>query len=132
MAIGSLLRYVPVEVSATTAERSSRQLAEDYPWLSVNAIVEDFQRDLEPLPKGGARLVAFLGSTIGNFVEDRAASLLGGIARLLDERGWFLLGTDLVKDKATLEAAYNDTRGVTAALPSRAPRSWRAASPPPA
>jgi L-histidine N-alpha-methyltransferase len=114
MAIGTLLRYVPVEVAAGTAERSARQLAEDYPWLAVNAIVEDFERDLEPLPPGGARLVAFLGSTIGNFVQERAAPLLGGIAKLLDDRGWFLLGTDLVKDKETLEAAYNDKRGVTA------------------
>lgn len=114
MAIGTLLRYVPVEVSAGTAERSARQLAEDYPWLAVNAIVGDFEQHLEPLPPGGARLVAFLGSTIGNFVPERAATLLAGIAKLLDDRGWFLLGTDLVKDKETLEAAYNDKRGVTA------------------
>ena len=114
MSVGTLHRYVPVEVAAVTAERSARQLAEDYPWLAVHAIVGDFERHVEPLPAGGARLVAFLGSTIGNFVPERAAGLLEGIARMLDDRGWFLLGTDLVKDKETLEAAYNDKRGVTA------------------
>jgi L-histidine N-alpha-methyltransferase len=114
MATGTLLRYVPVEVSKVTAERSAEELAEDYPWLSVHAIVGDFERHLEPLPPGEGRLVAFLGSTIGNFVPDRAVALMTGIADLLDARGYFLLGTDLVKDKRTLEAAYNDAKGTTA------------------
>jgi L-histidine N-alpha-methyltransferase len=111
---GPLHRYVPVEVSAETAKRSAQELAAEYPWLAVHAIVGDFERHLEPLPEGGPRLAAFLGSTIGNFIPGKAELLLSRIASALDDRGRFLLGTDLVKDPERLEAAYNDAEGVTA------------------
>jgi len=58
--------------------------------------------------------LAFLGSTIGNFTEHQAIDLLSQIGRALGPDDWLLLGTDLVKDKRRLEAAYNDSRGVTA------------------
>jgi L-histidine N-alpha-methyltransferase len=112
--IDTLQRYVPLEVAADTARDSARRLAADYPWLAVHAIVGDFERHLDALPPGGPRLVAFLGSTIGNFLRPQAEALLTRVAGILGDGGRFLLGTDLVKDVGGLEAAYNDTRGVTA------------------
>ena len=113
-AAGTLKRYLPVDVSHEIAERSARQLAEAYPGLQVHAVVGDFQRHLEHVPAEGQRLVAFLGSTIGNLDRVEAVALLGQVARLLGEDDAFLLGTDLVKAKVELEAAYNDSAGITA------------------
>ena len=67
-------------------------------------------------PHEGPTLVAFLGSTIGNFPEAARAELLGELRRTLGRGGFFLVGTDLVKDRARLDAAYNDSRGITAAF----------------
>ena len=61
-------------------------------------------------------MIALLGGTIGNFQPAQRASFLRRIANLLDPEDRFLLGTDLVKDRATLEAAYDDSQGVTAAF----------------
>ena len=115
LAAGTLRRFLPFDVSAETAERAARAMASAYPGLDVHAVVADFEADFDKVPPGARRLVALLGSTIGNFVEDDAVRLLGQFATLAAGPGsWLLLGTDLVKDRAVLEAAYNDAAGVTA------------------
>ncbi len=111
---GSLRRYVPVEVSPEIAEQSAHELAARYPGLAVHAVVGDFERHLGKVPDGGRRLIALLGSTIGNFRDDEAIELLTNVRALMDAGDWFLLGVDLVKERAILEAAYNDAQGVTA------------------
>jgi L-histidine N-alpha-methyltransferase len=82
----------------------------------VRAVVGDFDRHLGAIPHQGRTLVAFLGSTLGNFNAEGRAALLGELRRLLAPSGFFLVGTDLVKDRARLDAAYNDSRGITAAF----------------
>jgi len=112
---GVLRRYVPVEFSAEMAARTAAELERGYPGLEVHAIIGDIEAHLSEIPEGRRRLVALLGSTIGNFDRPQAIDLLGEVAStLLADGGHLLLGTDLVKDKAILDAAYNDRRGVTA------------------
>ncbi len=113
-AAGTLERYVPVEISLAMAEHSAARLTEKYRWLDIHAVVGDFERDLGKVPPGKRRLVALLGSTIGNLVRPDAVRFLTQIRSLLGDDGRLLLGTDLVKDRAKLVAAYNDSQGVTA------------------
>ncbi len=82
--------------------------------MAVQAVVGDFERHLDDIPKGGHRLVAFLGGTIGNFAPAERKRFLADLADTLAPGDRFLLGTDLVKDVARLEAAYDDAQGVTA------------------
>jgi L-histidine N-alpha-methyltransferase len=110
-----LERFIPVDVSETTVRECARQLIDEYPGLFVHGLVGDFERHLEHLPEPcGARLVAFLGGTIGNFPPGSRRRFLRTIAHTLGDDGWLLLGTDLVKDPRMLEAAYDDAAGVTA------------------
>jgi L-histidine N-alpha-methyltransferase len=95
---------------------SAQAIAAAYPRVSVHAIVGDFERDLGTLPGGDRRLIAFLGSTIGNLYPDQRAWFLENIGDTLHGDDAFLLGIDLVKDVARLEAAYNDSGGVTEAF----------------
>lgn len=111
---GKLRRYRPVDVSAAMAEHVADRLCREYPWLEIHALVADFERHLNRIPPAENRLVALLGSTIGNLLRPQAVALLRQVAGMLDRGGFLLLGTDLVKDKAVLEAAYNDSQGVTA------------------
>ena len=111
---GALDRYLPVDVSELVVERCASELVEMYPGLIVHGVVGDFEQHLEHVPDGDARLVAFLGGTIGNLYPDERAPFLRDIRALMGDRGWLVLGTNLVKDVATLEAAYNDSAGVTA------------------
>jgi L-histidine N-alpha-methyltransferase len=111
---GSLRRYLPIDVSIEIAEETARKIAAAFPTLQVHAVVADFEVDVHRVPAGQNRLVALLGSTIGNFPHRQAVRLLRRFAPLIDGEGWFLLGTDLVKDPGVLEAAYNDSRGITA------------------
>lgn len=109
------VRYVPVDVDEPTVRAGAGRLLADYPFLHVRALVGDFERHLEHVPSPvGRRLVLFLGSTIGNLAPPERLRLLRQVRALLhtpEDR--FLLGVDLVKDVAVLEAAYNDARGVT-------------------
>ena len=114
--VGTLERYVPVDVSLAMAEHSAERLEDTYPWLAIHAVVGDFERHLGKVPPGDGRLVALLGSTIGNFEREPAVRFLKQIRGLLGDDGCLLLGTDLVKDRATLVAAYNDSEGVTASF----------------
>jgi L-histidine Nalpha-methyltransferase len=114
---GSLERYIPLDVSEATVCATAEALVEEYPGLCVHGVVGDFERHLDGIPEPqGTRLVAFLGGTIGNFPPGSRRRFLRRIARLLrpGSADRLLLGTDLVKDVATLEAAYNDAEGVTA------------------
>ena len=111
-ALDSLERFVPFDVS----EQMLRASVSTYPGISVEPIVGDFERDLDELPGGDRRLIALLGSTIGNLAPARRSRLLEALARALGAEDALLLGLDLVKDVARLEAAYNDAAGVTEAF----------------
>jgi L-histidine N-alpha-methyltransferase len=111
---GHLARLIPVEVSQEMAEQTAQDLAQRYPGLAVHAVVGDFEHHLDRVPSGERPLVAFLGSTIGNFPEEQAVELLGQVKQIVGDEGAFLMGTDLVKDESIIEAAYNDSQGITA------------------
>jgi L-histidine N-alpha-methyltransferase len=106
-------RYVPFDVSEEMLRWSAHALLGEYPWLRVLGVVGDYERDLDPLPHGERRMVAFLGSTIGNFERSSAVNFLTRIGPLLRRGESLVLGTDLVKDPRVLNAAYNDARGLT-------------------
>jgi L-histidine N-alpha-methyltransferase len=111
---GALSRFVPFDVSETFLRRAADSLAREYPGISVHAVVGDFERHLGQLPGGGRRLVAFLGGTIGNFKPAQRALFLRELSAGLQPGDGLLLGTDLIKDRERLYAAYNDSAGVTA------------------
>jgi L-histidine N-alpha-methyltransferase len=114
---GTLDRYVPFDVSESVLLASAERLVEQYPGLRVFGVLGDFERHLDALPVAeGPRIVAFLGGTIGNFPPGSRRKFLRSVARALRPQDRLLLGTDLVKDPAVLEAAYNDAAGVTAAF----------------
>jgi L-histidine Nalpha-methyltransferase len=113
---GSLRRFVPFDVSEPTLRDAASAIELDYPSVDVHAVVGDFERHLDRLPGGGTRLVAFLGSTIGNLDPDGRARFYRSIAAGLAPDDALLLGTDLIKDPRRLEAAYDDSAGVTAAF----------------
>jgi L-histidine Nalpha-methyltransferase len=108
-------RYVPVDVDRGVLEDSARALLREHPDLDVHAVIGDFERHLDRLPPStGRRLVAFLGSTIGNLDAAARQRLLVELRELLGAGDRLLLGMDLVKNLAALEAAYDDAEGVTA------------------
>ena len=112
------LLFIPVDISASALEKSSRALLAAYPALRIEAYAADYLEGLaamQPLPEGPA-LMLFLGSNIGNFEKDEALSFLQAIRRMMRPGDALLLGADLKKDRATLEAAYNDALGVTRAF----------------
>jgi L-histidine Nalpha-methyltransferase len=112
----SLRRFVPFDVSEPTLRDAAAAIELEYPGVDVHAVVGDFERHLDRLPVGGTRLVAFLGSTIGNLDAAGRARFYQIIAAGLAPGDALLLGTDLVKDTERLEAAYDDAAGVTAAF----------------
>ena len=111
--------YVPVDISGEHLNRSAARLRRRYPALPVLPVAADFTQpfELPPLPPDvGRRVVLFSGSTIGNFRPTEAARLLRQMARVCGPDGALLVAADLKKDRAILEAAYNDRLGVTAAF----------------
>jgi L-histidine N-alpha-methyltransferase len=110
---GSLKRFVPFDVSEQTLRDAADAISSEY-GVDVHAVVGDFERHLSLIPSGGRRIVAFLGSTIGNLAPRARARFLAEIAAGLGPDDFFLLGTDLVKAIDRLEAAYDDAAGVTA------------------
>jgi L-histidine N-alpha-methyltransferase len=102
------------DINEDDVMRSVRDLAAAYPPLRVGGVVGDFLGGLGALGSRGDRLLLFLGSTIGNIHPDDTPAFLRAAAGTLEPGGHFLVGLDLVKDVARLEAAYNDARGVTA------------------
>jgi L-histidine Nalpha-methyltransferase len=113
---GSLRSYVPVDVSESALVAAAHRVLASYPELTVDAVVSDFEARLGLPAPGGPRLVAFLGSTIGNLLPPERAAFLARLRAGLREGDALLLGTDLVKDPAVLLAAYDDAAGVTAAF----------------
>lgn len=115
------IRYVPLDVSASAVEDGAEDLKREYPELDISGYVGDFDGVvgdfLSSLPEGyGDRLVIFLGGTIGNFTPERRKEFLAGVRSGLRTCDRFLVGVDLVKDISTLESAYDDAAGVTAAF----------------
>ena len=114
-AAGTLRRYIPVDVTESMVRECAAELTDEYPGLHVHGVIGDFERHLGRVPSAsGARIVAFLGGTIGNFPPGSRRRVLREIAALLGPDDHLLMGTDLVKDPAVLEAAYDDAQGVTA------------------
>ena len=111
------LAYVPIDIARQHLFDAASGLADDYPGLEVHAVCADFSRPLElPELPGGRRVAFFPGSSIGNFEPEAAVGLLARLAGLVGPGGALLIGADLVKDAARLEAAYDDVQGVTAAF----------------
>jgi L-histidine Nalpha-methyltransferase len=113
---GGLTCFMPLDVSEEVLVESARAIAEEYPELQVHAVVGDFERHLPAIADGDRRLVALLGSTIGNLGPEARARLLETAARAIGGDGALLLGLDLVKDPARIEAAYNDGAGLSEAF----------------
>ena len=113
---GTLRSYVPVDVSESALTGAARRVLASYPGLAVKGVVADFEADLGLGGTDGPRLVAFLGSTIGNLLPGERAAFLARLRAGLGPGDALLLGTDLVKDPAVLLAAYDDAAGVTAAF----------------
>jgi L-histidine N-alpha-methyltransferase len=111
---GTLRCYVPFDVDESVVQACASELTELYPGLRVHGVVGDFDRHLERVPDGERRLFAFLGGTIGNFYPEERGEFLARVRELMREGDHLLIGTDLVKDRELLEAAYNDSEGVTA------------------
>ena len=113
--VGSLVTYVPQDVSASAVRAAMDALAPDYPGLALHGVVGDFTRHLDRLPRGGGRrMVAFLGGTIGNLAPRERAAFLTQLRSVLAPGEQLLLGTGMVVDEATMVAAYDDAQGVTA------------------
>jgi len=113
---GSLRRFMPFDVCLPAVADAATALRRDYPRLEIRPVVGDFHEHVRFLPRppnGGPLLVAFLGSTIGNFDEAERARFFTSLRLVLRPGDWFLLGADLVKAKRRLDAAYNDVAGVT-------------------
>lgn len=115
-AMSTLDTYAPVDVDPTVLTASAAALRRDRPRLRVRPVIGDFQDRLRMERLQGPRLVAFLGSTIGNLLPDERARFLHGLGEALEPGDALLLGVDLVKDPATLLDAYDDAAGVTAAF----------------
>jgi L-histidine N-alpha-methyltransferase len=112
---GSLRRVVPFDVSEEVLREAAVDINGAY-GVDVHAVVGDFHRHLGQIPRDGRRLVAFIGSTIGNLRPAERRRFLGDLDAAMAFTDRLLLGTDLVKDPARLVAAYDDAAGVTAAF----------------
>ncbi|MGV6825866.1 MAG: L-histidine N(alpha)-methyltransferase [bacterium] len=110
--------YIPMDISSDHLRAAATDVAVDYPWLEVHAACTDFTRlmELPPSSPEGQRLAFFPGSSIGNFDPQSAIKFLAMIANMVGPGGCLLIGVDLKKDKTILEAAYNDSQGITAAF----------------
>jgi L-histidine N-alpha-methyltransferase len=106
--------YVPFDVAESTLRETAEKLQAEYPQLEIHGIVGDFAHDLVHIPRDGRRLIALLGSTIGNLTPSERAIMLATLRAGMVDGDSFLLGTDLVKDRGRLVAAYDDAAGVTA------------------
>ena len=108
--------YVPVDISADFLLQAAIQLGKEYPWLAVRAVCADFNNSwsfVDDLP-AGKRVVFYPGSTIGNLEPDNALKFLKRVRAMVGTAGGMLIGVDLHKSSTRLNAAYNDTQGITA------------------
>jgi dimethylhistidine N-methyltransferase len=111
--------YVPIDISREHLLESARQIDQEYPGLCVQPVCADYTQpyELPPEAQSSASTVAYFpGSTVGNFTWEETVTFLGHVAGICGADSGLLLGADLHKDKAVLEAAYNDGQEVTAAF----------------
>ncbi|MBN3511007.1 L-histidine N(alpha)-methyltransferase [Mycolicibacterium nivoides] len=113
---GQLRRFIPFDVDASVLRAAGDAIGQEYPGIEIDAVCGDFEEHLGKIPSVGRRLVAFLGSTIGNLTPGPRADFLTSLAETLQPGDSVLLGTDLVKDTDRLVRAYDDSAGVTAAF----------------
>jgi dimethylhistidine N-methyltransferase len=112
------LYYIPIDVSASILEQSSAGLLADYPSLRVHGLIATYELALQRLAPTflPSRTICFLGSTMGNFAPSECDRFLSQVTGALQPGDYFLLGLDLQKPVHIIEAAYNDSQGVTAAF----------------
>jgi L-histidine N-alpha-methyltransferase len=113
---GAHLRYIPLDVSKHALMEASTELMEQFPRLRIVGYVADFTLHLHLLPDESRKIILLFGSTVGNFPEPEAVRLLRNVAEIMGPGDRFLLGLDMVKAPQHLNAAYNDSLGVTAAF----------------
>ncbi|MGV0715027.1 L-histidine N(alpha)-methyltransferase [Mycolicibacterium sp. XJ662] len=111
---GTLRRFIPFDVDAGVLNAAGEAIQREYPGVEVDAVCGDFEEHLAEIPRVGRRLIAFLGSTIGNLTPQPRARFLAALAQTMRPGDSLLLGTDLVKDARRLVRAYDDSAGVTA------------------
>ena len=111
---GSLSRYVPFDVSDQFLRAAAATLSEEFESLDIHVVIGDFHHHLAEIPAEGRRMIAFLGGTIGNLNPTQRARFLFDLNCTMSSDDSLLLGTDLVKDRGRLVAAYDDAAGVTA------------------
>ncbi|HVL51015.1 MAG TPA: L-histidine N(alpha)-methyltransferase [Actinomycetota bacterium] len=112
----TLRRFVPFDVDGKILTQAAGELLDRYPNLEVQGIVGDFERHLTAIALPERTLVIFLGSTIGNLEPTQRRALFDRLSASLKPGDSFLLGVDLIKDVAIIEAAYNDSAGISAAF----------------
>lgn len=110
------LRYSPLDISRYALEQAAAAISGEFPQLTITEVQCDYTAELAALEAGPDCLAVFLGSSIGNFTHLAGVTLLRRLRNRLKGGDWFLLGVDLVKSPRILEAAYNDSAGVTAAF----------------
>lgn len=113
-ATGQLHSYTPFDVCAPILTDAATNIVQRYPNLNVDGVVGDFERHLSRIPSHGRRMVAFLGSTLGNLKPEARAMFLSELSSTLRSGEHVLVGVDLLKDRHVLHAAYNDSKGLTA------------------
>jgi L-histidine N-alpha-methyltransferase len=107
--------YYPIDISPSALDAAQRHLSENLPDIEIQPRVADYTREMDSLPGAGSRrLVLYIGSSIGNFDPKDATELLRKLRRQLAPGDLLLLGLDHVKDRGTLQRAYNDSARVTA------------------
>ena len=111
---GSLRRFIPFDVDASVLTAAGAAIEKEYPGVEIEAVCGDFEEHLGKIPSVGRRLIAFLGSTIGNLTPGPRAAFLASVSETMNPGDTLLLGTDLVKDTDRLVRAYDDAAGVTA------------------
>ena len=111
---GSLRRFIPFDVDPSVLQLAGQAIQQEYPGVEINAVCGDFEEHLGKIPAVGRRLVAFLGSTLGNLTPGPRAEFLVSVSEMMQPGDTLLLGTDLVKDVDRLVRAYDDNAGVTA------------------
>ena len=111
---GTLREFVPFDVDPAVLTEAADALAAEYPGLRIAPFVGDFEHDLRAIPANGRRMIAFIGSTIGNLEPQARSAFLAQVGAAIRPGDTFLLGTDLVKDTGRLLRAYDDAAGVTA------------------
>ena len=111
--------YVPMDISREFLIASASRLLDDYEWLNIYAACVDYSQNIalpDQLLNAGTKMAFFPGSSMGNFTPEQASDFLCRVRSTLGDGGYFLLGVDLLKDESILQAAYDDSQGVTAAF----------------